>query len=541
MKQAVPSPAKFVTALKAAAPFLAFALGTWYFCLRILGYDLAYIPGDLGDSRFINYLLEHCYRWFSGDLESFWDGGFLYPFGNTLALSDTMLGTAPLYALWRFLGFSPETAYQLWWIGINALNYWVSYWIFKKWLQRADIAVVLAFIFSFTLFNLGQLNFMQMIIRFLVPVVFYAAYKMVTSPALKYLLVYALGIVFQFYCIIYTGFYLLYFSIFFILILYLAGRQWKAPLFYVQKKNLLRTGAIVVVAVAGMLWLFLPYLEMSKMTGMLRYNDVKANLPYPTSYIFPHLSSLTWRFLFDLGRPNVPDWWLQHLFIGIVPFTVLVVSPFYLLVATLKKIKIPTVVKALILTSVMVLAFHVRTYDGLSFYPWLMALPGVGSMRVLTRFMNVELFILLLILGYLLTKVKLKYVLILSIVVFADNLFIVKHLPREEKAEIIHRREVLLEEIQTYDYNNYKAVALHDTSLKAYRTNIDMMIVAQALGIKTVNGYSSYCPPALVDFTKLNRVDGLQKWLHLQGLKEEEILFIRHGIPADQTAEKPIH
>lgn len=514
--------------LNRAAPLIAFLLGIWYFCIRILGYGFEFIPGDMGDSRFINYLLEHAYRWFSGDVAYFWDAGFMYPFENTIALSDTMLGTAPFYAAWRVLGFSPETSYQIWWITMCTLNYWISYTIFRKWLGRADLAIVLAYIFAFTLFNLGQLNFMQMIIRFVIPLVFYAGYKMLETPSLKYLAIYVFGIVFQFYSIIYTGFYLMYFSVLFLLIYMAISKKWKAVLFYFSRKKVAYTSAILVVALLAMGWLFIPYLNMSKMTGMLRYNDIKVNLPVALTFLFPHYSTITWRFLFDVARPGVETWWLHHLYTGIVPFTVMVASPFYLLYRTLKKIKTPAVLSALILSSLVIVLMHVRTYDGLSFYKWALALPGIGSMRVLNRFMHVELFILLLILGMFLTRVKAhaKTMLVLGLLVFADNLFSPEHLVREEKSEIIQRREALVDRVKSKDYKKYAAVAFLDSTQSAFKTNIDIMIVAQELGIKTINGYSSYCPPELVDFSKNCTRQGLVNWLDDQHLQEKDILLI---------------
>ena len=53
------------------------------------------------------------------------------------------------------------------------------------------------------------------------------------------------------------------------------------------------------------------------------------------------------------------------------------------------------------------------------------------------------------------------------------------------------------------------------------------MIVAQLKGIKTVNGYSSYCPQDLVEFTKLYIEEGLYQWLAKQKINREEILFIK--------------
>jgi len=43
------------TILSKAFPYFLYGFGMYYFCIRILGFDLTYIPGDLGDSRLINY------------------------------------------------------------------------------------------------------------------------------------------------------------------------------------------------------------------------------------------------------------------------------------------------------------------------------------------------------------------------------------------------------------------------------------------------------------------------------------------------------
>ncbi|MFT5779405.1 MAG: hypothetical protein ACI837_002363, partial [Crocinitomicaceae bacterium] len=150
-------------------PILVYLFGLWYFCLRILGPSFEFLPGDLGDSRFINYLLEHGYQWSAGNAPDFWSAGFMYPFENSVALSDNMLGTMPLYGFWRMFGISQETSYQLWWIVICSLNYWSAYYVMKRWFSRWDLAIIAAWIFAFTIFNLGQINYMQMVIRFMVP------------------------------------------------------------------------------------------------------------------------------------------------------------------------------------------------------------------------------------------------------------------------------------------------------------------------------------------------------------------------------------
>jgi hypothetical protein len=508
-------------------PLLAFLLGTWYFCIRILGYHLEFIPGDLGDARFINYLLEHSHQWICGDVKSFWNAGFMYPFENSIAISDSMLGTAPVYSLWRIFGFSPETSYQLWWISICALNYWCSYIIFKKWFGRKDLAVVLAWIFAFTVFNLGQINYMQMIIRFMVPVVFYAAYKLIETPSVKYVAIYSLGIVFQFYCAMYTGFYLLYFSLLFIILYLVLGNKWKNLLYYFRKQNILFFLLALAAAFSAFLPLMFPYLEMSKLLGLKTYEEVIMHVPLWESYLFIHESYITWNFMYTVFLPNTEFWWLHHLFTGIIPFLTMILSPLYFFYCWLKKKNINRVLAALIITSTIIVIFHFRTENNASLYWMIFKLPGMGSMRVLIRFMHVEIFIILLIAGYMFMKLQPKYVLVLFMIIFIDNLFRPELLARQQKADLIQRKENLITEIKKHDYSEYRAIVLIDTVQPPYISHIDMMLASQQLKMPTVNGYSSNCKPEFGYFFLEDSESGLEHWLNYSNVSKEEILIIR--------------
>lgn len=512
--------------LQKSFPLTAFLVGMGYFCMRILGYDLAFIPGDLGDSRFINFILEHGFRWLKGDIDNFWDSGFMYPFQNTIALSDSMLGTLPIYSLFRVLNFSPETAYQLWWISIYALNFWVSYFIFKKWFQKPLMAVVLAYIFAFSIFNLGQLNYMQMAIRFMVPVVFYATYKLANAPSIKYLSMYCFGLVFQIYCVAYTGFYLLYFSVLFIGIHCLLSKNWSVFTYFFKKEKLLYTSALFLVSAAVLLWLLLPYQSMSKIVGLRWYREAIINLPMWNSFLFPHEASITWRFLVDWAKPNVTEWWLHSVFLGIIPLLAILIPPFYLLYHLYKKITMPLLLKSLIITSSIIVLLHIRTEGGLSLYALIFKLPGINSMRVLSRFMHVELFILLLLFGYFLEKIKTQHFVFVVLLVFADNLFSTDYIPREAKAALIARKEKIINLVEKADVNQFKAVALIHQNQAHFATHLDMMLAAQQIGVKTINGYSSFCPDDFGEFFLENSESGLQKWLESNGIKKEEVLVV---------------
>jgi hypothetical protein len=512
-------------------PLLVYAAGILYFCLRILGFHLEYIPGDLGDSRFINFLLEHGHRWLGGKESSFWDADFMYPFKNSIALSDNMLGTVPLYSVWRVLGFSFETSYQLWWISICTLNYWCCYIVLKKWGLRPGPAAILSWLFAFSLFNIGQLNYMQMIIRFMVPLVFYTATKMISVPSLKYLALYCTGIVGQMYCTMYTGIYLFYFSLLFIVVYCMLSKQYKNIVYYFRKQRVFYTLLISLVSALLLIWILLPYYEMSKIIGLRWYREVTPNLPTYKSFLFAHESSNTWQFLHRSMKPDVQEYWLHYLFPGAILFLTLIASPLYLLYSILRKKPVDPLLKTFIICSFLISLVHLRTDGGLTLYGAIFKLPGINSMRLPIRFMHVEIFLLVFIFGMFISKLNWKRMLVVAALVFADNLFNPESMPRTPKKELVERKELLLKQINSAENKNYNYLAVVDTIQANFITHMDAMLAAQSMGIKTINGYSSYCPDAYGEFFVKCNKSGLMKWANDQHVPVAEILIIdRSGL-----------
>lgn len=78
-------------------------------------------PGDLGDGRFNELVLEHGYQSLRGVYH--WSSpGQFYPAADTLGYSDTHLGTLPIYAAARSMGLPIEQAWQTWFVVVAALN-----------------------------------------------------------------------------------------------------------------------------------------------------------------------------------------------------------------------------------------------------------------------------------------------------------------------------------------------------------------------------------------------------------------------------------
>jgi hypothetical protein len=229
--------------------------------------------------------------------------------------------------------------------------------------------------------------------------------------------------------------------------------------------------------------------------------------------------------MFDATMPKDYAWWLHYLYTGIIPLMAIIVPPLYLLYNWKKKIKTDLIIKTFIITSIIIIAFHLRTKNFITLYPFIFYLPGIRSLRVLIRFMNVELFILLVLWGFFLVKVKSKYIYLLLILAFCDNLFDASNMPKKEKKDLIARKTQLINEIRKCNYKSKTAIAYINSTQDSYITNIDMMLASQQLGKPTINGYSSYAPGDIGDFSRNNNKDGLIKWLDSQHIKHNEILI----------------
>jgi len=207
---------KFISYL---LPLALLCIGLYLTPLNIYGPDFSKVPGDFGDARFNNYILEHDFKYFTGKVDKYWDAPFMYPYNNVIAFSDNLLGSAPIYSAFRLIGYDRETAFQFWLLALFILNFVCCYLALNKWSKNSVLSSVGAYIFSFSILLVGNIYNVQTVPRFMVPLVFYWSWQYFNKKEIKYFLYVGLGVVFQFYCAIYLGFLLLY-ALLFLLIAY---------------------------------------------------------------------------------------------------------------------------------------------------------------------------------------------------------------------------------------------------------------------------------------------------------------------------------
>ena len=127
------------------------------------------VQGGLGDTRLVNFTLEYGYRWLMGMplAENFWSPPIFFPATGVTAYTDLLLGAAPLYWVWRWLGAAPDTAYQCWMLVCWSLNYLVFYLLLRRSLATSVLASsVGAWFFAFSSPRMAGVMHQQLVIQF---------------------------------------------------------------------------------------------------------------------------------------------------------------------------------------------------------------------------------------------------------------------------------------------------------------------------------------------------------------------------------------
>ncbi len=518
-------------ALKFLLPAVLLIVGLYLIPISIFHSDFSRFPGDQGDARFNNYILEHGYQFMTGQVDDFWDSPTMYPHKNVIAFSDNHLGTVPFYTLFRILGFDREHSYQLWFLFLFVLNFVCCFIALYRFSDHLILSSAGAYIFTFSVFILGTINHVQVFPRFMIPLVIYWMWQYLTTKQLKCLLFTCLGLVYQFYCGMYLGVLLIYVLFFLTASYFLVYRDWSFLRCF--KKFKWSAGHLACIAGSALLLypLLHPYLEANKEIYPLSYYDVLPSIPYVTSYFFASPAAATWTCLSETGFGSIPNWWAHYMFIGILPWIALVIAPFLLLRqnVSVDRKRIVTFVVTLVLCFIFCL-----NINGFSLYKYLFDLPGFSSMRSLDRLLNLEIFLFALIFVFVLAGLQKKFpfmqwiIFLTPALAIADNLIlpekVMTYSIQESRMQIDSLKQTILAQ---YD-PKYKVIAVLPPAAEIDHmiTNIDVMFAAQELRIPCVNVYTGYVPHYYIDFAIRGDEVGLKNWCRSENINPDSIQII---------------
>jgi hypothetical protein len=465
--------------------------------LPYFGLQFEYIPGDLGDNRLVNYLLEHGYKWITGQApESFFDAPFYFPARESLRYSENLLGSVPFYVPWRLLGFSRETAFQIWILLGYLLNFMAAAWVLHKLRFHWFAVLAGAYVFAFSQAVLTHSWHIQLHYRFAIPLSWYFLYLFLERFSTKHFLGCLSFLAWQFYCGVYPGYFLSLFLAAFVVVTavrkpVLAGHMQSLTLRSVAAQLLILVAFGICMAV-----LVLGYLRSVADPQLMeaRREEVLTMLPRPVSYFVGYLGSSETGWLYD--RIDLPMKHEHVMFVGLIPW----IAVLTLLCTAKRPGRHPAVMPAL---AAMFLIIGLTLYlGGFSLYFALMKLPGVAGIRGVTRLIIVLLLPLAIATAQVLhlSMEKLQrsrprfvtpFMIIMVIWLFAENRTNPYRFLKDEGRQRVRALQAQFPEILP---ENAVLAYVYPVGGDERLYEVDAMLAAQDKNMYTMNGYSAAAP-----------------------------------------------
>ena len=200
--------------MKRLAPWLFWSLGLAMAFRPALLSGFRELQINPGDPRLVHYVLEHTWLWMQGAAlhGGLWDPPVFYPATGVGGYSDTLLGTAPFYAVWRVLGLAEGASFQLWMMSCLSLCYASAYWFLRRGLGfESWPAAVGAFFGGFTIVRLANFNSPHFFTVFWASFAFGALARALSPDARRpaaWILVFGACVALQVWSAFYPGFFL---------------------------------------------------------------------------------------------------------------------------------------------------------------------------------------------------------------------------------------------------------------------------------------------------------------------------------------------
>jgi hypothetical protein len=355
------------------------------------------MPGGLGDARLNNYFLENIYQYIQGNSDSLLHLNFFYPFPYVLGFSDNHFGTSPAYLIPRAISGQADTAFQIWYLFGYFANYAAAYYALRKLDASVLAAVVGALIFAFALPVTAHSGHAQLHYRFAVPLSIAMYIRFLDRKDWRCFAVVSGWLVWQFYCTIYIGFFLLLTLAAMTCIHVLislkadAGGIKTISIDFANKFAQLpspeKTKLIVVFVVLFLLTalLFYPYLQVSVLYNAKRpWQEISTMLPRLESYFLVNQSTL-WSSESKIFA-DLPMRHEHQMFVGAVPM-MLAISGFLIGRRQNKGLAFSLISGSLVLLLLLTLSI-----GGVSLWYVFSKLPLASAIRAMTRIILVFLF-----------------------------------------------------------------------------------------------------------------------------------------------------
>ncbi len=499
-----------------AVPWVLAALAVLVFYLLMVRPYLATgkVPGDLGDARFNIYILEHTFQRIYTQNLPYISPKIFYPYPGTIFLSDTHIGSAVFYVFFRFLGLGEFPSFTLWLFTGYFLTFAASYYVLLQLGFRPFVAVCAAIIFTFSLPSIQQIGHAQLVYRVGIPLAFLSLLNFLRTGLVKHFFFMIAWTSLQLLCSVYTGM--------FLVLVLTAVAAWSLflnrrarPLSALLRSSLLDGRSLVqqrsigrwtmllvaVIPAIGVILLLGAYYRWGAMYGLGRgWKEIATQLPRPQSYLLMDILPY-WKVVYEaLIGADVPTRHEHNMFMGSGALSLFLIGAAATIAGNVPRYQDNLAKTALLaLVSLFVV---VTMFGGESLYFFLTYIPGLNSIRAVTRIIVVLMFPAAIVIAtgveaLLQTRPRIPSLSAASILLMVSVLEIYMvgkgGLPISEAQR---RTDVIVAEARRQSNGIANPILFVMEGDEApYKTHLDAMFAAQQLGWPTVNGYSGNSVP----------------------------------------------
>jgi hypothetical protein len=471
------------------------------------------MEGYIGDTRLLNYVLEHDYCWMLGDPHhaSLWNPPYFYPQPDVLAYCDLLLGAVPWYAPWRLAGFLPDTAYQWWTATILTLDFTLAWLLLRRLSFSPRAAGAGAFLCAAASPMVSQFGHEQMMAEFYPLLSLLGCVDLVRGvrPARA-----AAGVVGGVVAQIYTAFYAAWFYAFglaFVAVVSLGVPAWRRT-WLPHWKVLLAAAGVGALAAAPAV---AHYLAASQAVGVRPMAEVHAMLPRLQSWFYMGPFSVVYSFQCRWSLFAVLQHDQEHR-IGLGLLTTLLVW------TGLLGARQRPVVRAFTLAWIGLFAVTLCLPGGFSVWPLIHRLvPGAAALRAIGRVGVATLPVSALGLAlWVDRRSSVRWVsLVLCLVVLEQLQFVRIYEKQPVRDDVRTLAQAIPPDAPVFCFlPRSLGPPRSDLSMLNDKWNADAMWASMACGVPTINGLSGWWPPGWalhpLDGPLLDEESALRTWRH---------------------------
>ena len=463
------------------------------------------VPGDLGDVRYNAWVLEHLYRVLTGRHDAgLWNPEHYYPFQGALVFSDNHFGNAASYIAARLFGLSREDAFNVWFATGTLLNFASALYVLRRLGFSLAASALGAFFFTFTLPVVAKDGHAQLVHRFPAPLAVLALWQAFERRRVVDLARAAFFTVWQFYCSIYLGLFLVYLLAAVAASIALVRRpagwpQWRDGLRAESSRTRWAAAGVFAASALALAYLGAKYFLVSRQYSVsdgwtLEY--ITQYLPRPISYLVTDVTPLL-QWLTEYTY--VPMRHEQNLFVGLGALALLCTA-----MLGRARAHNPQLVLAMLVALGLLIA-GTLSVEFVSLYHLIAWVPGISAVRCVSRIiliMLIPMSVLIAAAADLLwsrfgtTAARGAAVLAGLVVLLATEplTFIPNNMPIEQWRMRLDRVKARLPASIPEDAILLLRSGSPKELMQVY-TELDAMLIGQDLGYPVLNGASPFAPP----------------------------------------------